>query len=557
VDPGAELRSSAADPEAMERRYSVQLTTLLTLGHELSKARTPDELCRQAVELGRHRLGFERLAIWFIQRDAGDARGGMVGSYGTDEQGRTRDERGQRVAMKQAMVDVLAHQHPTTIFEPKVDLFDHHGRLVGHGTRVRATIWDGREIIGFLIADNLLSQRPIREPDRELLRLYASTLGHLCAYQRADEAWRQSEERIRQVVESLPIILTSVDGRNNCHFLMAGPVQEMFGYPVSYFLEAPDFGPSIVHPDDRNFVFHCYREGLASKQPFELEMRMVHGGDGRDVWVHQRIVPVYDENGALLRQDGVTMDITGRKQAEDLASRRQTDLAHVSRLGMVGELAAGLAHELNQPLTAIANDTRSCARRLQGGETGREILEDLECAAAQAERAGNIIRRMGSFIRKGEPQRAAEDIEEVVREIVALSEPEMRRRDLVLKMQFEPALPRVLVDRVEIQQVILNLLRNGWEAMAGTGRRELGILVRRGEAGRIAVRVSDAGHGVSYEQMEHLFEPFYTTKPDGMGLGLALSRSLIEAHGGRIHVESNRPHGLSVEFTLPATVNEV
>ncbi len=536
-----------------DRGYSVQLKTLLSLSYELSKESTLDELSRKAVELGRKRLGYERLSMWFMKQ--GDEPDSMVivGSFGTDETGQIRDEREAVIPLTPEAVEVLTMRHPITIFEPNAKLYDHHHHYIGDGARLRATIWDGRDVLGFLSADNYPGKIPLREQDRELLRLYALSLGYLCSRIRAEEAWKASQDRFRQLLESLPLVVTSVEAETNRHVFMAGSVQRMLGYPTKYFMECPDFGPSIIHPEDQNRMFEEFTRGLKAGHPFEMEYRMIHGESGEAIWVHQRIVPIFREDGTLLRQDGVTLDITKRKHAEEMASRQQANLAHVSRLGMVGEMAAGLAHELNQPLAAIANYTRACARRIKSGEyESRDLLEDVENAADQAERAGNIIRRLRSFIRKGEQQRNSEVLSDVIQEILALSEPELRRRQIHYRMECEPSLPRINIDRVQVQQVILNLLRNGWEAMEGTGRRELVVRAIRRDASTVAVGVRDTGTGIAEDILDGIFEPFFTTKKEGMGMGLAISRSLVEMHQGEIWAESNPSRGSVVWFTLPA-----
>ncbi len=243
-----------------------------------------------------------------------------------------------------------------------------------------------------------------------------------------------------------------------------------------------------------------------------------------------------------------------RESAEKRDRLHQAELAHVSRVSTMGELASGLAHELNQPLAAITNYARGCARRIDRGRIEQhELLEATLRIMDQAERAAAIIQRLRNFLRKKESARSIIDINATVGETVDLFASEARAHDIIVKMNLAPHLPPVHAEMIEIEQVILNLMRNGMEAMAEmtTDQRELVITTGMSNDDYICVDVHDNGHGISEEDRMHLFEPFYTTKQNGMGLGLSISRSLIEAHGGKLQVLPNADRGLTVQFTLP------
>lgn len=251
----------------------------------------------------------------------------------------------------------------------------------------------------------------------------------------------------------------------------------------------------------------------------------------------------------------VATDITERKLAEEMSRQQLERLQRTSRLITMGEMASTLAHELNQPLAAIANYSMGCVSRLRSPGFNREdLLRTMEKASAQAERAGQIIRRVRDFVRKSEPQRAPVSVREMLDEALAVAEAAAIKRGVRIVMQCDSDLPAVLADRIMIEQVLLNLLRNALDAMEKTppAQRQITLAARRSEdGGGVTVSVLDRGHGISEEAQARLFEPFYTTKAEGMGMGLNICRSIIEMHQGRLWVEANRPQGSVFHLTLP------
>jgi len=235
----------------------------------------------------------------------------------------------------------------------------------------------------------------------------------------------------------------------------------------------------------------------------------------------------------------------------------QAELAHMARIKTMGEMASSMAHELNQPLAVIVMQAEVAARKMQLGREKHEgeLLEALEHIADQAYRAGEIIRRMKEFVRKVGPHRTTIDMAEIVEEVLGLLKNETRHAAVAVNVDVDPALPGVLADKIQVQQVLLNLIRNAMEAMDATDPdgRELQIRVSAGDD-HIRVAVRDCGCGISPEDCERLFDTFYTTKPEGMGMGLAICRSIVEAHGGRIWAARNSGQGTTFNFTLPLTV---
>jgi len=250
---------------------------------------------------------------------------------------------------------------------------------------------------------------------------------------------------------------------------------------------------------------------------------------------------------------GFVRDLTDRQQTEARLQELQSELVHVSRLTAMGEMASALAHELNQPLSAIANYVRGARRLLDKGDPNDEprLRDALDKAGDQALRAGDVIHRLRDFIGRGETERRIESISKVIEEASALALVGAKELSIRTRMQFDPKADLVLADRVQIQQVMINLLRNAIDAMRGAARTELNVAVTAGEDGFTLVSVSDTGSGLSEEVREHLFQPFMTTKKEGMGVGLSICRTIVEAHGGSIWAENNEGGGATFAFTLP------
>ncbi|MGE5478206.1 MAG: PhnD/SsuA/transferrin family substrate-binding protein [Bacteroidales bacterium] len=243
------------------------------------------------------------------------------------------------------------------------------------------------------------------------------------------------------------------------------------------------------------------------------------------------------------------------RAAHDEARRHRDEMEHGARLALLGEMASSLAHEINQPLAAIANYANGCQRRLASGTDPEGVAEGVGLIAGQAERAAAIVRRMRAFVRKRVPDPQVLDVTEPVRDALGLFQATAARRGITVALELAPQLPQVRADRVQVEQVVLNLLQNAADAMAEQPARRLTIGSRHGD-GKVTVSVRDSGSGLSPEARRHLFEPFFTTKPEGLGLGLSLSRTIIEAHGGRLWAEDAPDGGAVFHFQLPCISGE-
>jgi two-component system sensor histidine kinase DctS len=314
-------------------------------------------------------------------------------------------------------------------------------------------------------------------------------------------------------------------------------------------------GPQLYWlPEDMERTEEMFRDVIAGKAPpegFELRFQR-SSGERFDALIYE--APLIDADGRHRGWMGSVLDITERKRAEEMARQQQERLQQTARLITMGELASTLAHELNQPLSAIASYCTGCLNRLRAGSIRSEELEPaLEKLANQAKRAGQIIRRVHDFVRKSEPNMELCSLGQVLEDCMALMRADARQHGVRIVLELpEGSLPPVMGDRILLQQVVLNLMRNGIEAMgqAARGRNLLHIGVKVLD-GSIRASVRDRGCGISPDIAEQLFSPFFTTKSKGMGMGLNICRSIIEHHQGRLWFETEPDGGTSFLFTLP------
>jgi two-component system sensor histidine kinase TtrS len=276
--------------------------------------------------------------------------------------------------------------------------------------------------------------------------------------------------------------------------------------------------------------------------------------DGTLYWEQKSITPLRDATGNIAHYIATGRDVTEQRRTEEEAQLRREQLAHTARVNVIGEMAASVAHEISQPLTAIINYAQGSVRRMRAADIdGHRLLSVFEQITAQAQRAADAILTLRRFVARHRPQRVQADINSLVKQVVALAAGETRKRGIAIELELSESLPPVSVDDVQIEQVILNLLRNGAEALASaeTAARELKVRTALADDGSVEISISDTGPGLPPRLAAKLFEPFFTTKPDGVGLGLAISRSIIETHGGRIWVTPNTDRGVTFRFTVP------
>jgi PAS domain S-box-containing protein len=314
---------------------------------------------------------------------------------------------------------------------------------------------------------------------------------------------------------------------------------------------------SRLHPDDLDWVVQASRKCLDEGAEFRNDYRIVKH-DGSIRWVRVLAKAFLTPSGKANGMTGVSLDITDRKQADQEIVQQRIELAHVARVSAMGELAASLAHELNQPLGAILRNAEAAELFLQASspdlEEVRAILADIR---KDDQRAGAVIDRMRSLLKRRKVELSLLDLNVLADEVITIVRPESDSREVRLELESVSSLPPVNGDRVQLQQVLLNLLLNAMDAMndsASDGRR---ITVRVQTAGaQVEVAVSDTGHGIPSDKLAHVFEPFFSTKPNGMGMGLTISRSIIEGIGGNMWAKINEAGGATFTFTLPAAAGD-
>ena len=373
----------------------------------------------------------------------------------------------------------------------------------------------------------------------------AALLGSLWGlYQLRVRELRREEQKFREAVETMPALafIALPDGYRT--FVNRRWV-EYTGMAVE---QATGSGwESAVHPDDLEMIIDKRQRLAARGEPVEYEMRLRRGADGQYRWFQTRLAPLRDKRGKLVKWCGVATDIEDRKRADQL----QADLAHTNRVSLLGELTASIAHEVNQPLSGVVVNAGACMRWLARDIPNvEEAREAAQLIVRDGKRAGEIITRLRSLYKKDPPQRTLVDVNETIGEMIVMLRGEANRLGVSMRTDLATGLPKVTADRVQLQQVLMNLMLNAIEAMKETGG-VLTVKSQRDQDGRVQVSVSDTGVGLPAEKADQIFNAFFTTKPQGSGMGLAISRSIVESHGGRLWATPNDGRGASFHFTLP------
>jgi PAS domain S-box-containing protein len=365
---------------------------------------------------------------------------------------------------------------------------------------------------------------------------------------RAEKALVATEERFRQLAESIHEVfyLTEVPGHR---LLYVSPAYEqVWGNTCQSLYESPESFLDAVHPEDRDAARHTF----VSHQPFLREYRIIRP-DGSVRWISDRGFPVRDAKGEVYRLAGIAEDITESKQAEQALQESQAALARVARIVAMGELTASIAHEINQPLAAVAMNASASMHWLAAQPPNLdEARKAVASAVREANRASEVIARVRALLRKASPQMVPLDVNDVIREVLALVHSELTRGGVTAKTKLAAGLPAVLGDRVQLQQVILNLIMNAIDAMSTISDRPRTLLIKSAkDAEGVLIQVQDSGKGLDPENSDRMFESFFSTKPEGIGIGLSISSSIVEAHGGSLSAKPGASYGATFEFTLP------
>jgi len=369
---------------------------------------------------------------------------------------------------------------------------------------------------------------------------------------RAERSLKARERHLRSILETVPDAMIVIDEQG---FMQSFSVaaERLFGYGAA---EAIGQNVSMLMPEPDQ----SRHDGYLDRYRRTGERRII--GIGRVVTGRRKdgsTFPMHLSIGEMRSGDerhftGFARDLTERNETQAKLQELQAELVHVSRLTAMGEMAATLAHELNQPLAAIGNYLKGSRRLLEDSKDPRAatIQDALAKGADQALRAGQIIRRLRDFVARGESEKRVERVAKLIEEASALALVGARERGVRVQLAIDPAVDKVIVDRVQVQQVLVNLIRNAMDAMQETARRELTLTVIPVGGDMIQLSVADTGPGLSKEVSARLFQPFVTTKPHGMGVGLSISRTIVEAHGGALWAEPNEGGGAVFRFTLPS-----
>ncbi len=370
---------------------------------------------------------------------------------------------------------------------------------------------------------------------------------------RAEERLRESEARFQAMADTAPVLIwmTGTDGL--CSYFNK-PWLEFTGRTMAQ--EVGTGWIEGVHPDDVQACHDGFFPAYHARKPFRIEYRLKRA-DGEYRWVMESGIPRYTPGGEFAGYIGSNIDITDLKRAEGERLRLhqlEADLAHMNRVSMLGELAASLAHEIKQPIAAALMDAKSCVRWLrrdtpdvaEGGEAALRMIKD-------ATRAAEVIDRVRSLYRRDTSDRELLDVNEIIREMIIPLHDKADPNSIPIHTELAPGLPLITADRVQLQQVLMNLILNGIEAMKDA-KGELSVTSIRNDDGQLLISVSDSGVGLPGGEVDRIFEAFFTTKVQGTGMGLSISRKIIESHGGSLWASANAGRGATFHFTLPTDV---
>jgi len=406
----------------------------------------------------------------------------------------------------------------------------------------------GGEVLGVIESFT----RDLWQADSDLVASMSTIGGQIGQFMKRTAADEELQLRVN-MLQQIPVAAWSVtpDGTpdivNRLWF-------EYTGQTVEYVNSHPEAWMATIHPEDREGAARIYWEGIRSGRGFSMEARFLRASDGTFRWHLNRAVGVRDPEGNMLRFVGTSTDVHDLREVQEELRNTQAEFARITRMVTMGELTASIAHEVNQPLGAMVTSAASCARWLAAKppqmDKARRALERI---VNDGRRAGAVIQRIRAHLKRQAPRRDRLDVNEMILEVIALTQYELRRNDIVLETRLTEGLPRVPADRVQCQQVLLNLIVNAIEAMSEVKRRRRELIIVSATDGPDAVRVEvhDSGPGLDPERTTQLFEPFYTTKAEGLGIGLSISRSIVEAHGGRLSAGANAPHGAVFCVWLP------
>jgi PAS domain S-box-containing protein len=381
--------------------------------------------------------------------------------------------------------------------------------------------------------------------------VFSSFIRDITDSKRAEEKLRESEFNLRQLTETIPEMLWSATPEGVIDYCNAR-VLDYTGFSAEEIMG--DGWIRLLHPDDIGETTRVWTSCVRSGAPYRVEVRTFHAADLTYRWCITRAFPLRDQQGRILKWHGTIVDMHDWKRAQEELRNTQAELAHMARVMTMGELTASIAHEINQPLSGIITNANTCLRMLAADppnvdgarETARRTIRD-------GNRASDVITRLRALFSKKDSSTESVDLNEATREVIALSSTTLQKNKVILRLELADDLPFVTGDRVQLQQVILNLLANASDAMSTVDDRPRKLLIKteQDEGDGVRLTVQDAGAGFDPQTADRLFDAFYSTKHDGMGIGLSVSRSIIESHRGRLWAAPNDGPGATFSFSVP------
>jgi PAS domain S-box-containing protein len=363
---------------------------------------------------------------------------------------------------------------------------------------------------------------------------------------RAEEALRQSERHLRLLVDTIPALVSrsGPDGR------LDYVDQRVVDY-TGQELEQIDL--HVIHPDDQKTHVQKWHHALETGEPWDNTYR-IRRADGEYRWFYDRVEPLRDRDGRVVSWYAVKIDIHDNIEMEEVLRNTRRKLSAAMQVATVAELSASIAHEVNQPLASVVTNAHACQAWLSHDPPNLERAHAiLERIIRDGHSAADVVRRIRALFKEAGPVKALVDLNQIVAEVLRLISDELRENSIIVETDLDADLPMVAADRVQIQQTLINLVHNAIEAMDGVTDRAKSLVLRsRRQADELLIQVSD--HGLGVENPTLIFEPFFTTKKSGMGMGLSICRSIVEAHGGRLWATANEDAGMTFSFTLSLAV---
>jgi PAS domain S-box-containing protein len=393
--------------------------------------------------------------------------------------------------------------------------------------------------------------RAQRDADGRIVRWYY-LVTDIDERKRAEEALRQSEQHLRLLVETIPALVGRTTAEGKLDYVNRRVVDYIGHEPglIGMRVDHPDDRVAHAHPDDRDARAQKWSHALKTREPWEDTYR-IRSAAGEYRWFYERSEPLLDRDGRVVCWYSVSVDVNDNREMEDALRSTRRRLSAAMQIATVAEMSASIAHEINQPLASVVTNAHACQTWLSHEPPNLERAQaTLERIIRDGHSAAEVVRRIRALFKEAAPVKALLDMNQIVAEVLRVLSDELRDNSIVVETELAADLPKIAGDHVQLQQTLINLVHNATESMAGlTSRRKSLVLRSRRQGEELLIQVRD--HGVGITDPALVFEPFFTTKESGMGMGLSISRSIVEAHGGRIWATANEDVGTTFSFTLP------